>query len=517
MKYWVAFLLTFAAATPASADWHEASSDHFVIYYDTRADDLERFAVMLERHHQAMELSTGRQLDIPSPSNRVTVYAVGSDRNLRELYGDKNSSVAGFYIPRAAGSRAFVPNIRIGSGEPDFSLTVLLHEYAHHFLISSSVHAMPRWLSEGSAEFFGSTRFPSNGTLEIGRPAYHRQGELAFAEGVPVQELFDHELFQKNHGNKFDAFYGRSWGLFHYLTYSKEREGQLVKYRQAVAGGVPSTEAAKLSFGDLNQLEKELKSYLRTRRFPGKIWNPEAAPVGHVSVRKLSQGMGEMMPVIIRSQRGVDDQEAAALVPQARAIAAKYAGDAGVLTALAEAEYDAGNDAEAIAAANQALAINPSAKSAYVQKGNALFRIAKTADDQDKAYEAAMKPFAALNQLEQDHTQPLIRYYRSFAERGKFPPEGARHALERASQLAMFDKSLLMEVALMQAREGKTTIAAYTLAPLAADPHGGRRAELASALISALKQAKDGEPFDASTVMRAIPDDESDGDDASED
>ena len=81
---------------------------------------------------------------------------------------------------------AFVPDVRPSTGELEWSMTILLHEYAHHFLISSSRYAMPRWMDEGSAEFFASARFPRDGEVHIGRPAYHRSAELAFAPEVPL-------------------------------------------------------------------------------------------------------------------------------------------------------------------------------------------------------------------------------------------------------------------------------------------------------------------------------------------
>ena len=147
------FLLAtlFIFASPVQAKWHRASSEHFVIYADDSEDDVREFAENLEKYHAAMEVVTGREVATPSPSNRVTIFAVGSQRDIRRLAGSVEDNVAGFYVPRAGASRAFVQDIRNKSGYPDFSTVVLLHEYAHHFLISSSRYAMPRWLSEGAA------------------------------------------------------------------------------------------------------------------------------------------------------------------------------------------------------------------------------------------------------------------------------------------------------------------------------------------------------------------------------
>ncbi len=496
IRAFLAFALCAGMAVPAQADWHEASSEHFVVYADDSAKDVQRFAEMLERYHAAMSLITGRSTEPPSPSNRVTIFAVGSDRQIRKLAGG-SKTIAGFYIPRAGASRAFVPDIRLRGRNTDFSMIVLLHEYAHHFLISSSRFAMPRWMSEGGAEFFASASFDKDGSMNIGKPAIHRAAELAYARDVPLRELLDHELYEANRGKKYDAFYGRSWLLFHYLRFEESRAGQLNAYWQAIREGQSSLEAAEMAFGDLDELEDELENYSKARKMFNYRLPPERVPIGPVAVREVSEGLGEMLPIIIRSQRGVNKEEAAEVLVDAREVAAEYPGDAGVLAALAEAEYDAGNDAEAISAADRAIAIDPSITNSYVQKGYALFRMAEDADDQEAAYARAMEPFSALNGIENDHPLPLVYYYRSFVYRGAEPNETARHALERAAQLAPFDKSLWLNAAMMQLREGKIAIARSSLEPLANDPHGGGMAVMVQRLIEALEDAPEGVPFDA--------------------
>ena len=98
--------LAGSAAQPALAAWHEASSDHFVIYADDRPANVQRYAENLERYHAAMALLLGREINKPSPSNRVVIYAVGSQRDIRDLANSRSRRIAGFYIPRAGASRA---------------------------------------------------------------------------------------------------------------------------------------------------------------------------------------------------------------------------------------------------------------------------------------------------------------------------------------------------------------------------------------------------------------------------
>lgn len=488
-------------AIPARAEWYEASSDHFVIYADDKEADIRKFAENLERYHSAMAYVLSAKLDKPSPSNRVTIFVVGGQRDMRELAGG-NRYVGGFYIPRAGGSRAFVQDIRNTKGYPHFSTIVMLHEYAHHFLISSSRFAQPRWLSEGSAEFFAAAGFNADGSLLIGRPAQHRGAELVFADPVHVRELLDPAIYEKERGKGYDAFYGKSWLLYHYLTFSEQRRGQLGKYLVNLFNAMPPLAAGEDAFGDLDVLERELGTYLRSRKMMTLVLPPEKLSLGSPMIlRKLPPGEAAMMPIIIRSQRGVNDTEAAELLIEARAVAAKYPSDPGVLAALAEAEYDAGNDAEAIAAADAAITADPSRTNAYVQKGYALFRQAGEAEDKKEAYAAAMKPFEALNAIENDHPLPLIYYYRSYAERGAKPPENARAALEHASRLAPFDQGLQLNAGMMLIKEGKFAIARTFLAPVAANPHGGGAAEQAKKLIATLAESTEGMTVDLGAAM----------------
>lgn len=499
MKRWIAFTAAgLAAATPAEAAWHKAESPHFIVYADDSEREIRKFAEILERFHAAMGLITGREDVIPSPSNRVVIFAVGSEGRVQKLIGDKSGAIAGFYLPRAGGSRAFVPNIQLTSGENDFSLTVLLHEYAHHYLISADRFAMPRWLDEGAAEFFASAKFERDGSVGIGRPAHHRAAELAFANDVKVEELLDRTLYEKNRGRGHDAFYARAWALYHYLVMDEikqeGRKGQLATYTNALVAGKSEREAAVTAFGDLKQLEKDLDAYLRRSKLSYFLFTSNQLPAASVTVAALSAGEAAVMPLRMRSQRGVSRAQALELLPKVRQVAAQHPRDAAVLAALAEAEHDAGNDDAAIAAADKAIALDPRQTNAYVQKGYALFRLASDAapEKQAAAFKAAMKPFEALNKLENDHPLPLIYFYRTFAERGIEPTERARHALERASVLAPFDQSITFETALMQAREGKIALASSYLGALAANPHGGKLSEAARKLIDEISKLAEG-------------------------
>ena len=148
-----------------------------------------------------------------------------------------------------------------------------------------------------------------------------------------------------------------------------------------------------------------------------------------------------------------------------------------------------------VSGADRATAIDPLMRSAYVQKGIAMFRLAADAGDKDSATVEAMAPFEALNALEPDHPTPLVYFYLSFAQRGYVAPVEARQALERAAELAPFDKTLCLSVGIMQAKEGRIGQARQSLLPAALDPHGGETAATAKAMLDLLETAQEGEPL----------------------
>jgi Flp pilus assembly protein TadD len=495
--------LLVALPSAARAEWFESSSAHFVVYADVSERDVRAFSEQLERYHAAMELVTGLKTEPPSPSNRVTVFMVRNQREIQRLASSRN--VGGFYIPRAGGSVAFVPRVEVRNGQPGFWMIALLHEYAHHFLLSNSGFPSPRWFAEGGAEFFASSDFGADGSIGIGMPALHRGWELAVAHNVRVAELVDPEAYEKRRGNSYDAFYGKSWLLYHYLVFTPERHGQLRDYVRAMTSGKSSRQAAEQVFGDPAELEHELQRYRQQRTMLSLRFKPEQLEIAPIALRRISQGEAEMMPVRVRSRRGVTREEALEILADARKVAAGFPNDAAVLAALAEAEYDAGNDAEAIAAADKALAIDPGQVNAYMQKGYALFRRAGDADDRDTAYKDAVAPFLALNRLEPDHPIALIYFYRSFVARGRTPSANAVQALERAAELAPYDLDLRVDLAVQQLTDGRLDQARANLVPVAYSPHPNAMAKGARAVIDRIDEGGATEPEVLLQLLREPP------------
>lgn len=457
----------------ALADWHEASSDHFVIYADESEKEIRKYSDRLERYYSAMTFVLPSRDMKPSPSNRVTIYVVRNERMVQKLHGGGSSFIRGFYVPRAGGSLAIIPPIDVSrSGKASESELVLMHEYAHHYMAENAPYLVPRWYSEGFAEYFATVKFESDGAVGLGLPAQHRAYELVEASDVSIEQLLDARLYAARKSKRYDNFYGRSWLLFHYLFTDVERRKLIVDYLNRLNRGEAELAAATAAFGDLKALDKAMDAYLRQRKMFYIRVPPDQLSVGQTSVRKLGEAEAESMSVRIRSKRGVDKESAQEVVLEAREMARKYPDEPAVQAALAEAEFDVGDDEAAIRAADKALAAAPGNMTALIQKGYALNRIA-TETKTDAAWQAARKHFVSVNRLENDHPIPLIYYYLSFISQDKEPTKAALDGLEWALELAPYDANVRMMVAARQMYDKRFAQAIRTISPLAYHPHAG--------------------------------------------
>ena len=507
MRPWISALAGSALAwsTAAHADWMEASSPHFVVYADTSEREITRFAEDLELYHHAMEAITGLELPDPSPSNRLTVFVVASEYRVQKLFGRGGAYVGGFYVPRAGDSIAIIPAVHAIDGQQSYSMIALLHEYAHHFLISNSDLPPPHWMAEGAAEFFASAEFPSEGGIKIGMPANQRAGELFYAKDVPVEKLLTPGVYANGASKGFDSFYGKSWLLYHYLAIGGRRPGQLKTYVSLLGKGEDSLQAGRDAFGDLRALDKELDKYLMQKTMNAFVFAPGKLPAGHVAVRALGDGEAEIMPDVIQTRRGVNQELAKAVLEDVHKIAARYPSDPAVLTELAEAECDAGNFDASAAAADAALALDPKRLRAYYQKGRALFAAAEKAPETGKAaaFRNAVQPFLALNRLENDNPLPLIYYFRSFVERNAKPSNDAVLGLTRAAELAPYDLELRLNLAEYQIGAADYADARGNLVPIAYEPHGSPMSTGARTLIERIDSGKPPTEQEASAIMES--------------
>jgi hypothetical protein len=101
-------LTMFAAAAPAAAEWHRATSPHFEIYSNDNVAEVRARAERLERFDAALRRISG--INPEQESRPITVFFVRDVSVIQRMLGPSYSGAAGFYSPRTAGSLIVVPS-----------------------------------------------------------------------------------------------------------------------------------------------------------------------------------------------------------------------------------------------------------------------------------------------------------------------------------------------------------------------------------------------------------------------
>lgn len=484
-------------ASPAEATWREAKSKHFVIYSEQSANELTRFAERLERFDNAVRRLRGMDDPPLTDGAKVTIYVLPNAVALQKLHGGAGArNVLGFYLARASGSVAFVAsslNERIdGLG----SEHVFQHEYVHHLMLTEDGAPLASWLIEGAAEFFGTAEVQKDGSVKMGLPPQVRGYEILSDSGFNAEQL----LSQATPRNDEDrsSLYGKGWLLTHYLTFNPERRKQLGAYVTAMAKGEPGLTAARSAFGDLKTLDREMDRYARGT-FQGVLISPGPAP--EVTIRTLSEGEDAIMPVRIRSDRGVNAKVAAAVAADARRIAVRFPADPFVQATLAEAEFDVEDYPAAIAAADRALKADPRNVQAMIYRGRALMAGARAGDKSDPLWKEARSWFVRANKADTENAEPLMRFYRSYLLAGEEPTASAIAGLAYARLLAPQDRALRFDAVRQLLIDGKVKEAEMIFAPLAFDPHLSAAAR--PRLTEAMERIRAGDGKGALAVLEA--------------
>jgi tetratricopeptide (TPR) repeat protein len=413
---------------------------------------------------------------------------LNDDQAVAALYGRPNSGVAGFYRARASGALAFVHADRADHALDLSGRTVFFHEYLHHLMLQNTDLPLPGWIVEGAAELFATARNQADGSVMIGAAPTHRAYGLLAENSIPIEQMVG-AANVKMTGAQRDGFYGRSWLLTHMLTFEPSRRGQLTSYVTGLQKGQTPINSAKAVFGDLKRLERELNSYVMRRRLAVFQVPASDLKVAAITMRPLSAAENAILPVVMRSDRGVRKDTAPRIAAQARQVAARFPADANVLAALAEAEQDAGNNATAIAAADRALTATPGMAKALVMKARAQLALARAQPAQAN-WSAIRDTIVRANKADTENAEPLQLFYESFLLQGVAPTRNAISGLIYAQQLAPQDQGLRMTAIHQLARDGKLAEARNLFAPMAYDPHAGETRERRLALLAALDKGE---------------------------
>jgi TonB family protein len=259
----VSLLATFAPSAGAQTDtWLEVHTPHFLIVTNCSEKEGRRVARQFEGMRSVFQrVFPDAELDRAAS---ILVFAAQDKRTLQELepevYLSKGQlNLVGLFLaapeknyvlilPNAPGVRPYAP---------------IYHEYAH-FVFSLRPQWMPLWLSEGIAEFYQNTEILDD-KVRLGKGDPYLQSVLERNPLLPLPTLFavDQHSPYYHEEDKGSIFYAESWALTHYLKDKDDLEGghRLSDYLDLLQTKADPVAAAAQVFGDLNQLQLDLKKY----------------------------------------------------------------------------------------------------------------------------------------------------------------------------------------------------------------------------------------------------------------
>lgn len=476
MKHkWILAAGAALVAAPATAEWHRASSKHFVIYADMPEAELRDYAEKLEKFDAAARVVRGMKDPDPGDGNRVHVYIVPSLLEVNRSLGSAEAGVGGYYMGTVVSPYIITPRkarqvLDYRKMAPE---TVFFHEYTHHLMLQNTNKPMPMWLTEGFAEFLANPIFDEDGSISLGTPATHRAGTLIKGRWAPMADLLGGNMVTIGYAGFAHQNYAQGWLLNHYLAFEPSRRGQIEAYVKRIEAGENALDAARAVFGDLGTLEGQLRTYLRQKRLPSFKLEASKLTVPPVTVVPMSAAASQIMPQRIHVKTSYGGLSKRRVLENVRSVAARASNDPYVMRTLAEVEYDNRNFAEAEKAADAALKAQPTSVEAMLYKGRAILGRARKANDAALAKEARSW-FVKGNKADKEDPEPLYLYYRSFADVRQPVPASALEGLRYAAILAPRDFGLQVRLTRAYLAQNKMAEAKEAIRSLAYLPHAGQ-------------------------------------------
>jgi TonB family protein len=266
-------LLLWLAASLAPAvkaqteSWVQVRTPHFLVISNAAERDARKAAHQFEGMRSVFQ-RVFPKADLDAPP--ITVIAVQDRSSLADLeptayLGTGQLRLMGVFV--AAPEKNYVLILLNAPGNHPYA--PIYHEYAH-FVFSRTQQWMPLWLTEGIAEYYQNTEILED-RVRLGKGDPSFQAVIERNHFLPLPTLFSVDAHSPyyHENDKGTVFYVESWALTHYLKDQDELEGthRLQDFLSLLQKNVDPTAAATQAFGDLTELESNLRRYVVTGQY----------------------------------------------------------------------------------------------------------------------------------------------------------------------------------------------------------------------------------------------------------
>lgn len=483
----------------AKGRWTRAESPHFTVYGDVTPTQLKDYVVKLERYDGLLRYLHGMPLD-GDAVRKLPIYLVVSRAGFETVVPGLSEGVAGFYSTS--------PNdvFAVAWRQKD-SNTVIQHEYVHHFMLRYFPYGYPAWLTEGYAEYFGSAVIDES-KIQVGRNTM-RGGDLRNGPWVSMDRLLSKRPFELSGTDPF-MFYAQAWLLTHYFMSDPARYQQLQAYMKAVGGGADPIKAMTDITGmSPGKLQIELRGYMMgalkfTDYTVSNLPTPEIklSPMPPAADDLLLVSQGLRRAGLFGDDEDVDEDAPGAtakriaeykeqlkawgqgLLTQARRGAERYPDASLARLTLARAELTYGDREQGLKLVDAYTVEHPDDPEGFELAGLGRMAIGdREPARRDALYKEAGLKMGQAFKLDPDRFQTLYGYALSRKLDPKYPSDNVLNVLDKAHELAPQVSDITVTEAQALIARGQNGDAAALLKPVANDPHGGKTAKQAKALL----------------------------------
>ncbi len=244
--------------------WVEIRTAHFIVASDGGQNTARRFADEFESLLRVIQatmpnsrVSTGVPVRILVPRD-----ARSFGRAFPEFPFDKNrEQPPGLFF--SSPEKTYIGIRANASGH--FPYVEIFQNYGREIL-KRSYRNLPPWLEEGYSTVYGDVTFNDRG-VHLERPDPDDLSVLYESPLLPLDLVLhvDRGSPYYSPGNKQSVYFAESRVLVHFLISDPQFAGtkSMERYITAVQGGTDSLQAARDTFGDLNQLQAKLDAYVK--------------------------------------------------------------------------------------------------------------------------------------------------------------------------------------------------------------------------------------------------------------
>lgn len=463
-------VLTMVGVAPARAEWLKAESERFIVYGDGNARQLIAYTEKLETFDRLLRWKMGLPIE-EVPPRKLPIYLVDY-AGLRRVAPGIGENVAGFYAARE--EDIFAVAIRGGMGDD-----VLLHEYAHHFMMQNSAYAYPAWFIEGFAEYFATADINDTRIL-IGKHNDARGSWLRGATWISMNDLLAKRSGEVRRRN--ETYYPLAWLLTHWFMGNDARFEQLRAYLLDVGAGGNAIEAMPRATGMTNaELRRELRGYM------GRIPYSQISnffPRAQVTVTPLSASAGDLL-LMTQRLTGVPTTHSDSTLAEVRRLAARHPDDPAAMLALGHAEMHLGDRDAGEAVLRRLIAAHPDHVEGHQYLAKSLLERAAGDGADVRALKAeAQRLLGRAFQLDDANYRTFMLLAEVREGSPGYPTGNDILTRELALQLAPQLDKARMDMAETYLAAGRREDAIRTIEVLANDPHGGEDAKAAQTLLN---------------------------------